>query len=49
MLAPKVRNSPTVFESKFNELLSQYDGYTHILTDESTIEEAVGSAATMPS
>jgi len=41
--------SPTVVQSKFNELLSQYDGYTHIFIDESKIGEAVGSAAIMAS
>jgi len=52
ILAPtgnKSAVSPTVFLSKFNVLLSQYDGYTSILTDWSKIGEAVGAAATVTS
>jgi len=41
--------SPTVFQSRFNELLNQYDGYTRIFTDESKIGEVVGAAALVAS
>jgi len=37
--------SPTVFQSKFNVLLSQYDGYIRNFTDEFKIGEAVRAAA----
>jgi len=49
LLGNKFEVSPTVYQSKFNELLFQYDGYTHIFTDGSKNEEAVGSAAIMAS
>jgi len=39
--------SPIVYPPKFNELVSQYDGYTRIFTDGSKIGEAVGSVAIM--
>jgi len=45
LLGNKSEVSPTVYQSKFNELLSQYDGYTRIITDGSKSWEAVGSAA----
>jgi len=41
--------TPTIYQSKFNELLSKYDGYTRIFTDGSKSGEAVGSAAIVAS
>jgi len=41
--------SPTVYQSKFNELLSQCDGYARIFTDGSKSGEVVGSAAIVAS
>jgi len=49
LLGNKSEVSPTVYQSKFNELLSQYDGYTHIFTYGSKSGEAVGSAAIVAS
>jgi len=49
LLGNKSEVSPTVYQSKFNELLSQYDGYTRIFTDGSKSGEAVGSAAIVAS
>jgi len=49
LLGTKSEVSPTVFQSKFNELLSQYDDYTRIFTDGFRIGEAVGSAAIVAS
>jgi len=49
LLGSKSEVSPTVYQSKFNELLSQYDGYTCIFTDESKSGEAVGCAAIVAS
>jgi len=49
LLGNKLEVSPTVFQSKFNELLSHYDGYTHIFTDRSKIGETVGNAAIVAS
>ena len=34
---------PFVFQSKCNEILSQYDGYTRFFTNGSKIVEAVGA------
>ena len=48
-LGSKSEVSPTVFQSKFNELLNQYDGYTRIFTDGSKIGELVGAAALVSS
>jgi len=39
----------TVFQSQFNECLSQYDGYTCTFTDVSMIREPVGAAAIVES
>jgi len=48
-LGSKSEISPTVFQSRFNELLNQYDGYTRIFTDGSKIGEVVGAAALVAS
>jgi len=40
-LGNKSEVSPAVYQSKFNELLSQYDDDTRIFTDGSKIGEAV--------
>jgi len=39
--------SPTVFQGKFDELLSQFDVYTSTITDISKIGEALGAASIM--
>jgi len=49
LLGKKSEVSSTVYKSKFNKLLSQYDGYTRIFTDGSKIGEAAGSVASMAS
>jgi len=49
LLGNKLEVSPTVYQSKFNEFLSQYDGYTRIFTDVSKSGVDVGSAAIMAS
>jgi len=49
LLGNKSEVSPTVYQSKINELLSQYDGYTRIFTDGLKSGEAVGSAAIVAS
>jgi len=49
LLGNKSEVSPTVYQSKFKELLSQYDGYTRIFTDGLKSGEAVGSAAIVAS
>lgn len=45
LLGNKTEVTPNVFQSSFNELVSQYEGYTRIFTDGSQIGEAVGAAA----
>ena len=45
LLGSKSEVTPNVHQSTFNELVSQYDGYTRIFTDGSQIGEAVGAAA----
>ncbi len=45
LLGNKTDVTPTLFQSKYNELVSQYDGYTRIFTDGSQIGDAVGAAA----
>ena len=40
---------PDVYQSKFNELSSQYVGYTRVFTDGSKIGEAVGAAGIVES
>ena len=45
LLGNKSEVTPNVYQSTFNELVSQYDGYTRIFTDGSQIGEAVGAAA----
>jgi len=49
LLGNKSEVSPTVYESKVSEILSQYDRYTRIFTDGSKIGEAIGSAAIVAS
>ena len=45
LLGSKSEVSPTLYEAKLNELLSEYDGFTRIFTDGSKIGEAAGAAA----
>ena len=45
LLVNKSEVTPNVYQSTFNEPVSQYDGYTRIFTDGSQIGEAVGAAA----
>jgi hypothetical protein len=49
LLGKKSEVTPNVYQSSFNELVSQYDGFTRIFTDISHIGEAVGAAATVGS
>jgi len=49
LLWNKSEVSPTVYQSKFNKLISQYDGFTRIFTDGCKFGEAVGSAAIVTS
>ena len=45
LLGNKSEVTPNVYQTTFNELVSQYDGYTRIFTDGYQIGEAVGAAA----
>ena len=47
LLGSKSEVSPTLYEAKLNELLSEYDGFTRIFTDSSKIGEVVGAAAVL--
>ena len=47
LLGSKSEVSPTLYETKLNELLSVYDGFTKIFTDGSKIGEAAGAAAVL--
>jgi ribonuclease HI len=49
LLGSKCEVPPTVYQSKFNEIVSQFSGYTRIFTDGSQIGEAVGAAAILES
>jgi len=49
LLGNKSKVTPSVYQSKFNELLSHYDGYTRIFTDGSKSGQTVGSAAIVAS
>jgi len=45
LLGSKTDVTPSLYQSTYNELVSQYDGYTRIFTDGSQIGDAVGAAA----
>ena len=47
LLGSKTEVSPTLYEAKLDELLSEYDGFTWIFTDGSKIGEAAGAAAVL--
>ena len=49
LLGSKSEIPPALFIAGFNELLSDYDGYTRIFTDGSKDEKAVGAAAVLGS
>jgi ribonuclease HI len=49
LLGNKFEVPPIVYQSKFNELSSQYVGYTRVFTDGSKIGEAVGAAGIVES
>jgi hypothetical protein len=46
-LGSKSEVSPTMYEARLNELLSNYDGYTRIYLDGSKFGEAAGAAAAL--
>ena len=49
LLGSKSEVSPTLYEAKQNEILSDFDGYMRIFTDGSKIGEAAGAAAVLAS